>query len=143
MSTPFKMKGYSYPGISPVKHRKDGKWTGHEHKTKLGKLTGRIAEGIKRYMEGKHAGHEFTPVDYIGISKKGGFQANISRPTSYTKDYGWKSSYKGDLFSTIKDTKTGKRTTKIFGHELKAPESMTGAERLKKQKERTKKFRTI
>ena len=62
------MKGFSGFGNSPVKHRKDGKWTGHEHKTKLGKLTGKIAQGIKDLKDkgytyqqyGEGSGHE-TP----------------------------------------------------------------------------------
>ena len=122
--TPFKMKsGNSTPfkqmGSSPAKHRKDESWTGHEHKTKLGKLTGKIARGVKKYKEGGQVGHDFNPTDWFTISKEKGLEANISRPTRYTKDYGWETSEKGDLFRTKKDPTTGKRTTKILGREVR------------------------
>ena len=33
-------------GSTPIKHYKDGSWRGHEHKSLLGKLTGKIADDV-------------------------------------------------------------------------------------------------
>ena len=46
--SPFKQLG-----SSPLKHKKDGSWIGHDHKTKLGKLTGKIAENIEEKTKKK------------------------------------------------------------------------------------------
>ena len=137
MSTPFKMKGFSGFRNSPAKHRKGGEWTGHKHKTKLGKLTGIIAEGIKGYHRNPDIfqGYEPTPGNYIGISKDRGFAARLTNKDNR------------ELFSTYRnhpssanfdpDKKIGKRTTKLFGHEIKP---LSRKEQQKKSKARKKKF---
>jgi len=131
MAGPFKLKSqgssFKMMGSSPAKHRKDGKWTGHEHETKLGKLTGDIASGIESYHKypDLNFGYEWRPNNAISVSKDKGFDARFT-----DKD-------NRELFSTGKSSKTGKRTTKIFGHELKP---LSHKEQQKKSKARKKKF---
>ena len=140
--TPFKLRsGNSTPfkqvGSSPAQHKKDGSWA-HKgrHKTILGKLSGEIAQQAKSWKKWGSVGHDWSPTDHIYYSKEGGVGVNISKPTGYTKRYGWESSGKGDLFSTKKDPTTGRRTTKILGHELfpNRPNRKSKAEQIEKHK---------
>jgi len=52
------MKGFSGFGNSPAKHRKDGKWTGHKHRTLLGKISGIIASKGEMNVGGDFTGDE-------------------------------------------------------------------------------------
>ena len=49
--TPFKLRSgnttpFKQMGSTPAKHYKDGSWRGHEHKSILGKMTGKAADAL-------------------------------------------------------------------------------------------------
>jgi len=78
--TSFKTMGATTE--APGKHRKDGSWTGHEHKTKLGEMTGKIANWL---------GTDF---------KETGFGKAIARGTKQIKS-NISDDVKGNLFEGV------------------------------------------
>lgn len=76
----FKLRSGNKPlkfkmmGSSPMEHKKDGSWRGHEHKSLLGKLSGTVAEGIggikDRYIKRKEEYEDYTSNKNPGESRR-------------------------------------------------------------------------
>ena len=73
MSKPFKLKSgnktkFKEIGSSPAQHKVDGSWTGHPHKTKLGKLTEQIAN-LKKPTSKSNAMAGYARIGGVNIRK--------------------------------------------------------------------------